>query len=222
MPPSGAQDSLDTRCLGRATVEICRCHGVQPSPQITLYFFYLLSWWQEYWKEDTISSVRIHTVEERLIWRYCISRLRAGNVSNCPLECKWRAEQYWLCTFCLNDKLLSTFCRTMDNALSDIIVNLWYIYSWYFCNYMQIFKSLQIKKWGSGLQTVSNHSVLRLPFSFWDVVMISSSHTSDLSFTESTAAPALVKCFLISPRTTPVHSSSLMKQSLSSCFQLRL
>lgn len=71
MPPSGAQDSLGTRCLGWATVEVCRCHRVQPSPQITLYFFYLLSSWREYWKEDTISSVRIHTVEERLIWRYC-------------------------------------------------------------------------------------------------------------------------------------------------------
>lgn len=70
MPLSGVQDFLDTRCLGRATVEVWRCYGVQPSPQIMLYFFYLLSWWQECWKEDTISSVRIHTVEERLIWRY--------------------------------------------------------------------------------------------------------------------------------------------------------
>lgn len=34
--------------------------------------------------------------------------------------------------------------------------------------YVQIFKCPQIKKWGLGLHTVSNHSVLRLPFSFWD------------------------------------------------------
>ena len=42
--------------------------GAAFSPNNTL-FFDLLSWWREYGKEDTISSVRIRTVEEKLIWR---------------------------------------------------------------------------------------------------------------------------------------------------------
>lgn len=40
MPASGARDFLDTRCLGRATVEVCRYHGAQPSPNNTLFFLF--------------------------------------------------------------------------------------------------------------------------------------------------------------------------------------
>lgn len=117
----------------------------------------------------------------------------ASNISNYLPVCKWRAEQYWWGRFCSNYSffffLLQYNGQCVVNSWSTVY--LWLVFPIWVSHYLYIVKCSQLKKQGLGLQTVSMHCVSLLPFSFWDVMMISSCHHSDLSFTESTVGRTL-------------------------------
>lgn len=59
-------------------------------------------------------------------------RLVANNISDCLLVCKWRAEHLIMGILFKLYAFFSSFYNTMGNVLSNIIVNLQYIRSWYF------------------------------------------------------------------------------------------